>query len=500
MMTKAYSLLFRIVCKKYIIYFLAIAMVMSFVNAYGQNKNKDSNSKVKHPNVIFIMLEGVGYGDLSANGNVKFETTNLDRLAKEGINITNFYAASPICSPSRVAAITGQHPERWHINSYLASKKKNKKRHMANYLDPDAPSIARAFKKAGYATAHFGKWHMGGGADVGDAPLPQAYGYDQSLVSITGLGNRILPKGKRPWTKESLQLGQGHISVVEKWKMTGIFVDSTIAFIKCHKNQPFYIDLWPMGIHDPFNPKPEWRERFSEYSMNHYEQGFLATLWNLDRQIGRLLDKLNELGLSKNTIIILTSDHGPTDWAYYYKQGYYPPGSAKPFRGRKWSLYEGGIRVPFLARWPGHIPAGEVDTKTIMSNLDLYQTLCNLAHVKPPKNVDFDGQDMSQALLGYAQKRKEPLFWEYGPADFYLQPGNPRFKSPDLAVRDGKWKLLINGDSTDAELYNLQKDWAEQRNVKDKYPEIAARLAKEVLEWRRSIPLPLKNDYKSTNP
>src|SRR5699024_7467017 len=132
---------------------------------------------------------------------------------------------------SRVAAITGQQPERWHINSYLASKKQNQKRHMANYLNPKAPSMARAFQHDGYATAHFGKWHMGGGADVGNAPLPHAYGYDQSLVSITGLGDRILPKGKRPWTKESLQLGQGHISVVEKGKMTGIIVDSTMTVI-----------------------------------------------------------------------------------------------------------------------------------------------------------------------------------------------------------------------------------------------------------------------------
>src|SRR5699024_61674 len=131
-------------------------------------------------------------------------------------------------------AITGQYPERWHINSYLASKKLNRERHMANYLAPKAPSMARAFKGAGYATAHCGKWHMGGGAEVRNATLPPAYGDDQSLVSIAGLGDRSLAKGKQPWTKESLRLACGCRKVVKKWKMTGIFVDSTIAFIERH--------------------------------------------------------------------------------------------------------------------------------------------------------------------------------------------------------------------------------------------------------------------------
>ncbi len=466
---------------------LVITLVTSCVSSYGQNKEKNHpGHDAEHPNIIFIMLEGVGYGDLSSYGNQKIHTPNLDRIANEGIKITNFYTAAPICSPPRVAAITGQYPQRWHINSALASKKLNRNRHMANFLDPKAPSIARTFKRAGYATAHFGKWHMGGGADVGDAPLPQAYGYERSLVSIVGLGDRILAKGKKPWTEQSLKLGNGHIRVVEKWKMTGIFVDSVIAFIKSHQDQPFYVDLWPMGIHDPYNPKSVWRKLFPRYDNNHYEQGFLATLWNTDRQIGRLLRKLDELNLSKNTIVVLTSDHGPTDWPYYYKQGYFPPGSSGPFRGRKWSLYEGGIRVPFLVRWPGHIPDGSVDARTIMTDMDLFPTLCFLADVKPP-NAEFDGQDMSRALLGYPQQRQEPLYFFFGNAP--TSPGNSRFKSPDLAVRDGKWKLLINRDSSNAELYNLKQDRAEQDNIKDQFPRMAKRLAHKVLNWRRSIPL-----------
>lgn len=467
--------------KKYMVF---IFLIVFCSDSYAQSNTMQPNTD--HPNIIFIFIDDMGYAALSSYGNEKLDTPNIDRLAEEGIKFTNFYVASPICSPSRVAVTTGQYPARWGIHSYLASSEQNKKRSMANYLDPEAPSIARTMKRAGYSTAHFGKWHMGGGADISEAPKPQAYGFERSLVSFVGLGDRLLEKGNS-WSKASARLGQGDTTWVEKWQMTGIYVDSTLAFIEHHQEEPFYIHLWPNDVHDPYKPKPEWREKFGKYDNNHYEQDYLATLWNLDRQIGRLLDKLDELGLSRNTLVVLSSDNGPTDWPFYYREYYWPPGSVGPFRGRKWSLYEGGIRVPFLARWPGHIPAGSVDTTTIIHATDLFQTFCALANVDTPE-LNFDGQDMSQALLGTPRQRREPLFWEYGRSDIYISPGNPRFRSPNLAVRDGQWKLLINADSTDAELYNIEQDRAEQHNLTEEYPEIARRLAKQVLAWRRSLP------------
>lgn len=456
-----------------------------------------SGQVAANPNIIFIFIDDMGYGDLSSFGNEKLETPNIDRLAEEGIKLTNFYAASPICSPSRVSVTTGQYPARWGIHSYLADSQKNKKRDMANFLDPDAPSIARMMKQAGYATAHFGKWHMGGGRDIADAPLPQAYGFEQSLVSFEGLGPRLLRKGQG-LSEQSAELGQGPVQWVKKWERTGIYVDSTLSFIKRHQDQPFYIHLWPGDVHDPFIPKPEWREQFSEYDNHHYQRDFLATLWNMDRQIGRVLDKLEELDLAENTLVVLTSDNGPTDWPFYYEEYFWPPGSVGPFLGRKWSLYEGGIREPFLARWPDRIPAGQIDSTTIMSTIDLFKTFSSLAQVEAPE-VDFDGQDMSRALLGAPRQRKRPLFWEYGREDFYLSPGNPRFKSPNLAVRDGRWKLLINADSTNAQLYNLRQDHAETSNLVKKKPGVARDLAKKVLEWRRSLSSTKNNHKKSVS-
>ncbi len=457
-----------------------IPLILSFIfiaaNAFGQQSTLAS----ERPNIIFIFIDDMGYADLSAFGNCELATPNIDRLAHEGIKFTNFYVASPICSPSRVAITTGQYPFRHGIYSYLASSEQNTKRGMDNFLNPEASSLARSMKNAGYATAHFGKWHMGGGRDVGDAPLPQAYGFDASLVSFEGLGDRLLIKGQG-LSEANAKLGRGNIRWVEKWERTGIYVDSTLSFIEQHKDSPFYIHLWPGDVHDPFVPKPEWREKFRTYDNNPYKRDFLATLWNLDQQVGRVLEKLDALGLSEKTLVVFTSDNGPTDWPMYYKQYYQPPGSAHPFRGRKWSLYEGGIRMPFLARWPGQIPAGAVDSTTVLHATDLFPTFCKLAGIILP-DIKFDGQDMSMALQGKPEVRNQPIYWEYGREDFYLKPGNPRYVSPNMAMRDGEWKLLVNADNTGAELYNLEEDLAETTNLAEEYPDIVKRMSEQIFK------------------
>ncbi|MCG2590093.1 sulfatase-like hydrolase/transferase [Rhodohalobacter sulfatireducens] len=461
----------------------SIVFLFSLGYCFGQQGERQA----EQPNIIFMFIDDMGYADLSSYGNREMETPNIDRLADEGIKFTNGYVAYPICSPARVSVMTGQFPAKWNIHSFLASRERNQRRGIANYLDPKAPSIARAMQEAGYATAHFGKWHMGGGRDVDDAPIPTEYGFDQSLVSFEGLGDRLLRNDGHDLSEANAKLGQGQIQWVEKWKRSGIYADSTISFIERHKNQPFYIHFWPGDVHDPFIPNPEWLDRFSEFDNHHYKRDFYATLWNLDNQVGRILDKLDELGLAENTLVILMSDNGPTDWPYYYEEFYWPPGSVDPFRGRKWGLYEGGIRVPFLARWPAKIPEGKVDSTTMINSMDLFPTLANFSGISS-SDMKFDGLDMSSALLGNPKQRGEPMFWEYGREDFYLFPANPRFRSPNLAVRHGDWKLLVNDDGTEPELYNLKRDHAETMNVKDEYPDITERLLEEVLEWRRSIP------------
>ncbi|MFV0443764.1 MAG: sulfatase-like hydrolase/transferase [Planctomycetaceae bacterium] len=465
----------------------------------------------RRPNVVLIYVDDMGFGDISCfrqlglsprPGQTRVDahyppTPQMDRLAAEGIRLTQFYTASPICSPSRVALTTGQYPARHLINSFLNTRASNRAHGMRDYLDPAVPTIARSLKLAGYATAHFGKWHMGGGRDVDDAPPPAAYGFDESLVSFEGLGDRILPPGGL--SKQSEQLGQGTVTWVDKHEQSGIYVDRSLDFITRHKGQPFYLQLWLNDVHDGHAPKPGTEEEFQDDTTNVAEQKFFAVLTAMDREIGRLVAKVDELGLGKDTIIILTSDNGPTAWPSYYQRGQDAPGSTAGFRGRKWSLYEGGIRMPFIARWTGRFPAGAINRDSVVSTIDLFPTLAALTGINLTKSLDkqgvpstpsnyFDGLDMSAVLLGDAPVRTRPLFWEYGRDESYLRPGLPSDVSPNLAVRDGQWKLLVNSNGSRLELYDFSQSQTEFENVAGKHEQVAQRLKEEVLTWRRCLP------------
>jgi len=464
--------------------FLALAG-MSIAAVSTSCVNRPRRAGGRRPNIIFIFVDDMGYADLSCYGNKDAETTNIDRLAEEGIRFKQFYVNSPICSPSRVAVTTGMYPARWGIYSYLSSRSANRKRGIVDYLDPAAPTLARTLKQAGYATGHFSKWHMGGGRDVDDASHPQAYGFDESLVSFEGLGDRVLPPGGL--SRQSEKLEQGDIQHAEKHQLTEIYVDRTIEFIRKNKDKPFYINLWPNDVHDSHRPKPELLEKYKRFADEPYKQKFYAVLDELDRQIGRVTREIERLGLDDKTLIVFASDNGPTDWPKYYEKGVKPPGSVGPLYGRKWSLYEGGIRVPFIVRFKGTIPQGRVNDESVLCGLDLFPSLCTITGVAAPKEASFDGEDMSRALMGRGIRRRKPIFWEYRRNQYYLKPGNPDFVSPNLAIREGKWKLLINDDGSGAKLYNLRKDIGETSNLADKYPELTEHLSNMVLDWQKSL-------------
>jgi arylsulfatase A-like enzyme len=440
----------------------------------------------RKPNIVFILVDDLGYGDLGVTGNRDVPTPHMDSIGRDGVRFTQFYCASPVCSPSRVGFTTGQYPARHLINTYLNSRKVDRENGMRDWLDPAAPCIARAFRDAGYATGHFGKWHMGGGRDVGDAPLPQEYGFQASLTSFEGLGDRVLIE-KDGLSKQSAALGRGKIEWAPKFDLSRIYVDHTIEFMQAHRNEPFYIHLWPCDVHDRHEPHPELMEKYKRFAANPYQQKFNAVLDELDRQIGRVLGALDSMGLADNTIVALTGDNGPTAWPYYYKEGFAPPGSSGGFRGRKWSLYEGGIREMLLVRWKGKIPAGVVDQRTIVGAVDMFPTWCAMAGVKPPR-ATFDGEDMSAALQGKAKQRTRPLYWEYGRTPEYQRPGLKEDQSPNVAVRDGRWKLLINADGSQQELYDFNASQLERDNVAQAHPDVAKRLSESALRWRRSLP------------
>lgn len=438
------------------------------------------------PNIVFVLIDDLGYGDFSCTGNRDVQTQNIDRLASEGTRFTQFYVSSPICSPSRAAFLTGQYPARHRLHSYLDSRQRNRERQMRDWLDPHAPSLARTLKAAGYATAHIGKWHLGGGRDVGDAPLPQAYGFDESLTSFEGLGDRLLIKGDN-LSLQNAQLGRGQITWLEKHELTREYVNRAIDFITRHQGKPFYLQLWPCDVHDPHHPSAAALTRFAGKGRSEDERKFFAVLDEMDKELGRLFAAIDKLGLAENTLIVLTGDNGPTAWPSYYQRGVEPPGSTAGLRGRKWSLYEGGIRQPLIVRWQGRVPAGRVNETSIITGVDLFPTLCRLANLPLPAD-SFDGEAMNATWLGKTQQRQQAIFWEYGREAGYLKPGKQSDQSPTLALRAGDWKFLCNADGSKPELYDLKRDPQESNNLLAAQPRRAAAMQKKLLAWRQSLP------------
>lgn len=460
-----------------------IAVLVSFDSAAAAGMNGEK------PNVVVIFIDDMGFADPSCFGNPAIKTPNIDKLAAEGIKLTNFYVNSPICSASRVALTTGQYQGRWKIHSFLNTRAGNANRGMADFLDPSAPTTAKKLKAAGYSTAHFGKWHMGGGRDVDDAPLPQAYGFDESLVSFEGLGDRIIsnPKG----VERARTLGHGKVIPCERWERMQIQTDRTIDFIRRHQNGPFYVRLFPNDVHDAHVPLPGSADKFQHVSDDPFVRDFFAVLVEMDKHIGRVVAAIDQLKLGSKTLVIFTSDNGPTDWPKKYLTGP-PAGFTGPYRGRKWSLFEGGIRMPFIARWPGTIPAGIEDTTSVMAAIDIFPTICRLAGV--PIEDDLDGIDRSDVLLGQPSVRAKPVFWQYGHPHAILKGGKPEHQSPTFAMRDGRWKFLINPDGSEAQLYDLEADEGEAKNLLAEQPTRAAAMAARIAEWADDVEFEFQRD------
>lgn len=425
------------------------------------------------PNVIVVLADDFGYGDVGCYGGTLAPTPQLDRMAAEGTRFTQFYVASPICSPSRCGIITGQFPARWRITSFLQTRAGNKACGQADFLDPAAPSLPRALKAGGYATAHVGKWHLGGGRDVANAPKFAAYGYD------LGLGTWESPEPHpditaRDWIWSAADK-------VKRWDRTRWMVDQTLDFLKKHPDRPCFVNLWLDDTHTPWVPSAEDQQ----LGKNGRATGkgdnparFRRVLVEMDKQIGRLLDGLREMKADRNTLVLFFGDNGPLP-TFDQKR-------AAGLRGSKLCLYEGGVRVPCIAWWPGTVPVGKVNDATVFAAVDLFPTFCKIAGVSPPEKVAFDGEDLSEALRGKGPKRAKPLLWEYGRNETAF--AYPKDRSPNLAVRDGDWKLLVNADGTGAELYDLASDRTETKNLASANPEVAKRLSEKVLTWRKSVP------------
>ncbi|MGI8967426.1 MAG: sulfatase-like hydrolase/transferase, partial [Limisphaerales bacterium] len=383
-------------------------------------------SAAAKPNIIFLLTDDMGYGDPGCYGGKLAPTPNIDRLAKEGIRFTQYYAASSICSPSRTGFLTGMYPARWRITSYLQTRAGNRACEQNDFLEPQAPSVARTLKEVGYATGHFGKWHMGGGRDVTNAPPFREYGFDEHA------GTYESPEPDHDITSTNWVWSLR--DKIKRWDRTAFFVDKTLDFLRRHQSQPCYVNLWPDDVHTPWVTPEALSPRGKKFEET--QPKFRAVLEEYDRQIGRLLAGMKELRLDEKTILIVTSDNGPLPTFNGARAG--------GLRGSKLSLYEGGTRMPFIVRWPGRAPANRVDEKTVINAVDLFPTFCALVEAPLPKNIKLDGENLSQAFFGKTATRKSSLFWEYGRNNIsFSYPTISKDRSPNLAVRDGPWKFLI---------------------------------------------------------
>ena len=417
------------------------------------------------PNIVIIYTDDMGIGDLSCYNSGWVMTPNIDRLAADGLKMNHYYTASPVSSPSRVAITTGMFPTQWGVNTFLHERAGNARCEQEDYLDPSAPSMARALKEAGYATAHIGKWHMGGGRDVDDAPQIPSYGFDEYLSTYESPDpDKLITASNWIWSEKDS---------ISRWERTAYFVDKAADFINRHKDKPCFVNLWPDDMHDPWVPSAKFYGKNGTWAT---QPNFVNVLTEYDRQIGRFINKLKEMGVYENTILIFTSDNGafPT----------FTQVRTNSLRGSKNSLYEGGLNMPFIITWPAKIKPGMTDDESVVCSVDLLPSLCTIAGAKLPKGFDYSGEDMSKALLGIkTQKRHGDLMWDFGRNKFFNRPPQPHQQSPHLAIRRGDYKLLINSDGSDMQLYNISKDPHETTDISAAHPKLCSELGGKVRRW-----------------
>lgn len=419
--------------------------------------------------ILFLYADDLGWGDIKSNGSPYGVAFQIDRLAQEGTTFTQFYVPASVCSPSRVGVMTGRFPGELGVHTVFSGVKRNAERGVPDFLDPSMPMLPRLLKENGYRTAHFGKWHLGTSQGY-RAPLPDEYGIEQHRVTA-GRGDT--------WEKEGDESFQARSS--------DLIVAETIRFLEQHRDEPCFVNLWFLMTHATLHPTEKQLEDFSSRSPKGVPYPgataiYLASLRSLDVAVGKLLTWLDEEGMAEDTLVVFASDNGPEDITVR-NASHSGVGQTGPFRGRKRSIYEGGIRTPLLARWPGKIPAGRV-SDAVIGGVDLLPTICSIADAPLPEDAEFDGEDRSSVFFGGDDKRNKPLFWEWR----YRIIGHSLHQSPTLAIRKGPWKLLMNPDGSRKELYNIPEDSMEMQNLFDQKPEIARELEAELSEWKAGLP------------
>ena len=458
-----------------------------------------SADELQPPNVVFIMVDDLGWSDVGFNGSKLYETPRVDRLASQGMVLSDFYSGGPVCSPTRASIMTGKCTARTGITTYLLSPSRDAK-HVQPHLPLEEFTIAEAFQANGFTTGYFGKWHLGyeneywagnQGFDVakGGIDLPWAWTLCYPDMKEAPTSKTWPKKHTRffsPYHLTHLKNGPAEEYLTER------LTNETIKFIENHRNEPFFAFLSFHTVHTPLQAKPKKIEKYkkkiaqlgldTKKEKNGREKAFqnnaayAAMVEHMDENVGRLLDRLDELKLTDNTIVVWTSDNG----------GKGSVTSNLPLRGMKHNLYEGGIRVPTIVRWPGRIAAGTSNATPLISN-DFYPTLLNLidAPLRPQQHTD--GINFANLLRGESESlKREALYWHY-----------PHGRQ-EAAVRMGRYKLLNRFSDDTIELYDLQEDIGELNELSQTKPDLAKRMVTMLHKWQKEVGAKFNGDVWQT--
>jgi len=415
----------------------------------------------RRPNIIFILADDLGWGDLSCYGRPDYRTPNLDRLASQGVRFTDAYSASAICTPTRCAFFTGRYPARVKIGLLEPLPATN---HLVG-LDPDHPTVASLLKASGYSTSLVGKWHLGFRPEWG----PNAHGFDEFFGVLAGAADYHLHKD-----------GLGHPDLYENLTpverngyLTDLLTDRAVDYINRHRTRPFYLSLHYTAPHWPWQDrKGGERVVFTDKTIEPITMGgggslklYSEMMRSLDDGVGRVMQALKVAGLDRNTLVIFTSDNGGERFSYQW-----------PFSGGKGDLREGGIRVPAIIRWPDMIPARRV-TSQMAITMDWTATILAAAGAQPANGYPLDGIDLLPFVTRAAPVRERAFFWRIGQQD---------------AVREGKWKYFRDGERR--RLFDLSVDEHEQADFSSTNDDVMKHLSTEFAEWDRQMLPRLKSN------
>lgn len=464
------------------------------------------------PNFVFILADDLGWTDLGCQGSRYYETPRIDRMAAEGLRFTSGHTGGPNCQPTRACLMSGQYGPRTGIYTVGGTGRFDTSMRplvpVPNVVDLplDKVTIAEALKAAGYATGMFGKWHLGDPTAFG----PAKQGFDEAIASM----GKHFKFNTHP-----------KMEVPPDVYLADFLTDHALKFLDAHKDGPFFLYLPHFAVHSPHDSRPDKEAHFKDKPAagGHWSPTYAGMIASVDESVGRVLDKLEALGLAENTLVVFSSDNGGVGGYGELRAASEKPesqargkgrGKGKkksggedggdgitdntPLRGGKGMLYEGGIRVPYIFRWKGVIPPGGTCNQPIHS-VDLYPTLLDLAGAAPPKDHPLDGASYAACLKsgGQAPIPREALFWHF---PGYLGFGKDTWRTtPAGAIRQGPWKLIEFFEDNRSELYNLDADLGEKNNLAAEMPDRVKELHAKLEAWRKNVNAPMPT-RKSASP